>query len=387
MDFDLTITEGDYVTTGDSFRIFHKISEGYLSVSESQIIVDTDYFQEIIPDHQLFVQKGNRSSNSLWELQRLSTFVGGISKWEEEFRIKHLDTGLFLIKDEKDLKLSSKYNDEASTFRLIPQSTTSEREIRFGVILSIKNSNELLKVDYQEELATLIEQKSKDLHRLSFVKSKKDYSTVAFVLEDVPEVSTAHVYKLSLMIPKLLDAYYYFKNTELTPRILLENPDKESVLKQICEQLHLMFTNVRNHVIHSNNSDVDIIKRQNSLREMGIIDALIKLADLIEFKIQSNSQMAPILEKEISKFSYNSSGDEVANIINFYLSPLEVDIYQLIYDSVRNNPKNCKTLIDYENKIVPMLTSNSSQQIGKILREMFKFVLELSKYSEKRIDK
>ena len=386
MSYDLSVNEGVFVTTGDSFRIFHKISEGYLSVSESQILTDQE-FHENPPELKIFVQKGNKSSNSLWELQRLSTFIGGIAMWQENFRIKHLATGQFLAKADNTLVLTPRPDDKNSTFELVPQSITAEKEIRFGIILTIRNSKELLKVDYQEELTSLIQQKSKESYQMSFVQSKKDYSTVAFVIEDVPEANTAHVYKLSLMVPTLIDTYFYLKTSDLNPDFLSENPEKETVLKQTCEQVHMMFGNIRKYVLHSNISEIDVNKRQGSMREMGIIDALIKLADLVQYKIQT-LVIAPILERDSSKFSYRTSlGEEFSCSSSTILYLLEEDIYQLIYDSIKNNPKNCKGLREYEDKIIPMLSSKSFQKIGKILREMFKFVLTLSNYSEKRINK
>ena len=62
MSYDLYSEHSHVVTTGDSFRIFHRISEGYLSVNEN---------------YEIVVEKGRHNANSLWELQRLATFVGG----------------------------------------------------------------------------------------------------------------------------------------------------------------------------------------------------------------------------------------------------------------------------------------------------------------------
>ena len=64
MTFNLSVSNENYVTTGDTFRIYHKISEGYLSVSESQMIYDEE-FQDNAPEFKVFVQKGNKTSNSL----------------------------------------------------------------------------------------------------------------------------------------------------------------------------------------------------------------------------------------------------------------------------------------------------------------------------------
>lgn len=385
MNFDITEEYGNYVPTGDSFRIFHKVSEGYLTVSESQAIIDLDY-DEALPEPKVFVQKGNKTSNSLWELQRVTTFVGGIAKWNEIFRIKHLATGCFLTKNENTLKLTPKPIGELSNFKLIPQTATPEKEIRFGTILSIRNSLDLLKVDIQEQPTKLIEKKSKKIiHELSFVKSKKDYSTVAFVLEDVPELNTAHVYKLSLMIPKLTDAYFYIKNSDLTLKYLLENPDKEILLKQTCNNLGVMLDNIRKHILNSNDSEVNIIKRQNSMREMGIINALIKLADLLLYK---NLISVPLneLQNNFSSFSHKST-EESNSLLVMYLLPLEDNIYQLIYECIKKNPKNCRNLIEYEFILIQRIDLTNFLKIGKILREMFKYMQDSNNQNQRRMQK
>lgn len=386
MGFNLALNEGHYVTAGDSLRIFHKISEGYLAVDESLIFNDPENYEEA-SEPKLFVQKANKSSNSLWELQRVRTFEGGMAKWNEKFRIKHLATGWFLVKLGKELVLAKKMNEDMKgEFELVPQSVTTEEEIQFGLIFSLKNSDELVSVDFKEEVTTFIQKKTRTMYPLSFVKSKKEYSGVAFVFEDVQENMTSHVYKLSLMSPKLQDAYFYFKNSDLSEKILKESPDKESMLNQTCTQLKEMMRNVRTYVIHLNSSEVDVIKRQNSMRELGVIDALLKLSDIIQFKI-NNSAFLPSFQRDASKFSSKSGTEEKLKLVEHYLNPLETEVYLLIYDSVKNNPKNCRSLIEYENRIVPILAGKNFQVIGKILREMFKYVLELSKYSEKRIKK
>ena len=386
MNFDLNLTAGLYVTTGDSFRILHKISEGYLSVDESPIIVDEDFEEgSSKSETRIFVQKGNKTSNSLWELQRMKTFVGGIAKWSEKFRIKHLATGKFLAKNRNSLVLVASSEVDEDVFELVPQTSNLDEEMRFGMVFSFKNSDELLKVDTQDEF-TVYERKGRDEYNLSFVNSKKDYYLVAFVLEDVPEISTAHVYKLSLMSPKLIEAYFYIKYCDINQKALAENPEKEVLLSQTCKKVRQMFENVRTFVIYSNSVEVDEIKRQDAMRELGIIDALLKIADVIQFKIMS-STVLPLLDRDPSKLSHRSSREETISIAFPHLDSLQKEVYQLIYDAVKNNPKNCRCLLDYEDRIMQMLTSQYFLVIGKILREMFKHVVELSKYSEKRIGK
>lgn len=89
MSYEVAVENPSYVMTGDSFRIYSRISNGYLVADEKKII-DEEYNPE------LYVQRGNKTSSSLWELHREATFIGGIAHWSEQFRFRHLATGYFL---------------------------------------------------------------------------------------------------------------------------------------------------------------------------------------------------------------------------------------------------------------------------------------------------
>lgn len=99
-----------FVTTGNAFRVYHRITEGYLSVSEIPLLEDIG--------GNIYVQRGNKTSNSLWELQRQAAFVGGTIKWNETFRIKHLASGLFLKELNSSIELTADGYADGTLFNL-----------------------------------------------------------------------------------------------------------------------------------------------------------------------------------------------------------------------------------------------------------------------------
>jgi hypothetical protein len=100
----------EFITTGNGFRVYHRISEGYLSVSEIPLLEDAKA--------EVFVQRGNKSSNSFWELQKQAAFIGGTLKWTEAFRMKHIASGLFLREVNNSLELTSDVYADGTLFTL-----------------------------------------------------------------------------------------------------------------------------------------------------------------------------------------------------------------------------------------------------------------------------
>ena len=81
--YDLYGDASSFLRAGDSFRIFLKISGAYLTTKENP--------EGPVPE--VFLQRNNLTSNSLREIQRPITFLGGTAQWNEKYRIKHVSTG------------------------------------------------------------------------------------------------------------------------------------------------------------------------------------------------------------------------------------------------------------------------------------------------------
>ncbi|CAG9330938.1 unnamed protein product [Blepharisma stoltei] len=371
MAFNLSSEASNFVTTGDSFRIYHRISQGYLSVNETQIIGDAG-----VPE--AYLEKKNKSSNSLWELQRVSSFVGGTAKWEEQFRIKHLATGFFLKESADCAELTSNAYAQGTLFRLIPDSETAETEIRFGTILSLQTEKyKFIQVRDEMIEEQYLRKKKSIKYKLGLATGKKDYATIAFLIEDVPEHQTAHVYKLSLMIPHLCDFYYYMDDNTITTDYLLENPERENFLKANCSNMTTMLKNLSKHIIHQNDSEVDIHKRQNSMREMGVIDGLMAIAELIQNKLDTTGTRA----------GSRPGHQDDNNIASKYLIHVQNGIYRLVYESIKGNSRNCQNFDKYEHHLVAMLSKHINKDIGNILREIFCYTSEFSLLDEKKFSR
>lgn len=281
-------------------------------------------------------------------------------------------TGYFLKENNDLIELTSNGYTAGTLFKLIPDSETEELEIRFGTILSMQTENSKYLQVNNQILDANTSKKKKIKYSLGISNSKKDYAAVAFLIEDVPESQTAHVYKLALMIPHLCDFSNYISSNTITSDYLLENPERENLLKTECTNMTNMLKNLSKHIIHQNDSEVDINKRQNSIREMGVIDGLLTIAELINTKLETNQGKKDEIDVEIA---------------SKYLTLVQNGIYRLVYESIKDNIKNCQSLDRYEQHLVNMLSKHLNKDIGNILREIFCYTSESSLLDEKKFNR
>ena len=336
-----------FVTTGDSFKIYHRVSEGYLAVEETSLLEKNDSIS-------LFVEKNNKMSNSLWELQREAAFVGGVACWNERFRIKHLATGMFLQEQEEEIKLVPEAYQKGTLFTLEPDFETPEESIRFGMILTVKTESfKFLKVKEPSKSHSFVSRNQKQKLGIDLSLNKKDYSGVAFVIEDVLETQTEHVYKLNLMAPYLVNFYHHLK----------KKFSRNQFRTRAKKALDVMLDNLLQKIICKNESYLDFTTKQNSFREMGILDCLVDLADLI----------ADVSKKNPEASNFKST---------------QKKIYEVTFKIIENNDKNCCSLYQkHENHLMKMLTEGVEDEIASIIKEVFKYSYEFESVDESVLKK
>ncbi|CAG9318629.1 unnamed protein product [Blepharisma stoltei] len=372
LSYDYFTDTPSYVMTGDSFRIYHRITEGYLSVTEASLVNKND--------PEIFFEKGNKSSNSLWEFQRQITFMGGAAKWSEKLRIKHLPTGLFLREGENAIELTSNDKDPATLFTLSSESADyHEDEIKFGSILSFcTESGQFICVSNENPHFSNKKENKGEKHKIGLRKDTKDYSGVAFLIEDVPEAQTAHVYQLALMIPYLKSFYEYFSTFNISDEDYKEMPEKYQVLKNECSKLVTSLTSLSAHIMNSKSSKIDIAKQQNSLKEMGVTEFLVILNELIQHKMETGNLMASINTR-------NSGLQVIDKHLADYLKEAQKKICELVYFSVKGNSKCCQSLVKYEDHLIQLMKTAGNKYIRQTLREIFKYSNEFSANNEEKM--
>ena len=227
------------VSSGDSFRIFNQDHEGYLSVSSrdisdflpaeldigAQMVEEKAQCSLFLPKFEkpeekarklkVFIEK-DKTGRSLWELERINPFIGGIALAEEVFKIKHVGTGMYLEMDfEGKIELKSDPISEFNVFRFLPTSVQSH-QLNFNTHLQIHNrKTELfLGSSEKETLNSYLMQESQESSTKVSVKAYKEDKNLintTFILIDVPESSTIHIYQISRVLLKILEFYSFLQ--------------------------------------------------------------------------------------------------------------------------------------------------------------------------------
>ena len=253
--------------------------------------------------------------------------------------------------------MTLKSYEDGTLFNFNPDEQTRGK-ILYGVVLSILTSRKkFINFDFYSAEVDAKDTKSEKF-KISLIKSTKNFSGVAFVIEDVPETQTAHVYQLALVNPFLSDFLEYIKETSFETNHFEVNPDRYKQAKEKCETFGNLLKNISKHIIFKANVDVSLQTRQHAIRELGIIDLLLSIS--------------VVLYKKISFL-----GNETV-----LLSTLLSEVYNLLYNSIKSNQKNCKSIEANEQILLSQLDKGLNRDVGRILKEIFKYATMISSIKE-----
>lgn len=351
--FDLMRNVSGFVQTGDSFRILHKLSAGYLATNEKT--------QGNMPE--VFIEKGNLTSNSLWEIQKTATFSGGIAFWQAPYRIKHVATGYLLQEIGSSIILTTKASEEGTLFSFIPDQQLEEPHMKFGIAMCIQTHKkrylnlELPNVDENDTV------KQETKFKIEVISSTRNFTGVAFVLEDVAEEKTAHVYRLSLVNPYLADLYGFLGEMIFDDGYFRENPERIKKLKDRCEGFAGMIENISKHIIFKADAEASMKERQDAIRELGILQLLLDISALLHDKVKESKKSSKVILLSLEK------------------------VYKLIYHSIKGNQQSSQQLVLKEKVLIGQLTHGLSRGVGHILKEIFKYATEISQITDESFTK
>jgi len=348
MDYNELDSEEHFVTTSNSFRLYHRVSEGYLVAPLLPLLGGAD-------TSRVYVERGNKTSGSLWELQLSDTFTGGKAKWKATFQLKHLATGLFLshtgelVSDDAQMTAQSTLHfvlhpdqeDHQSAFALFG-SMARFQSLHTGLFLSVADT------DSSSRNAKL------DVYWAEGNK-KREYPFIAFCLEDVAEAHTDHIYKLGRMAPAIL------RFAEVINSLQAGHKSESEVQFYMshCKEMLAVLNNVSIHILQSTGA-VDLSKRQDSMREMGIVTAFLQLARTIGEGTKS-LRLRKLL----------GARDEANERLVGCLDEVERGLLRVINISVKHNSQGCACIRPFESYLLARV---HLEEAGRLLHEVFLYV-------------
>jgi hypothetical protein len=396
-----------FVATGDSFRIMHQQYEGFLTVNSRDVqailptpvtvvpeeearklvkeamclIADVDYDANSanVIESDIFVDY-TKSSLNIWELERQNFFIGGTTQLNELYRVKHISSGLFMGVDANGrLKLMSDGNSPQVLFRFVDE-TAEAPTLTFSKTVRIESCTdrqfiqvEKAKVDIKSFFEG-VEITQKEKAKLLLCPNPKERVRTSFILVDEQEANSIHVYQISLIIPKFLEFYRYLqvwglfvlgkeRYSEDVQMAKGKEPELEEGIDRICQILN----NIRTRIIRLTDNDLKSIRtRQDAVRESGLLELLICIAQLAEIRLKRRISIDPNASSSLIEEEELSS----SKIAKPYLTRLVKDIYKTVRISINDNVLSCQSLLKYDSFLSSQLSFYKSE-VGTILREAF----------------
>jgi len=354
-------TERRFVTIGCAFRIYHRITEGYLAAAEIPLVGE-----DVKPP--VFVSR-EKSCTSLWELQKLSAFRGGKVGWEDRFRLKHVATGLFLS-DAGVLVMDGA--GPSSHFLMERDAGDSSEFLAYGAIICFQGValGTYLSVEEPEASSHFTAEDRK--FPVSWTQDKKNYPCLAFCIEQVPSAQTDHVHQLVLVTPAIIDFFTYVD--VVTTAESLKTAGGVARMVEECKEMEAVLGSLSQHVIHKSDVEVDVYTRQDSLREMGIVEALLELGKAIEVLTSSLQLQA----------SSRVLAEDKDALVKACFEPVEKRLFKVLHESIKGNEQSCIRIHHYEDYLMAKM---HVPEVGQLLKEVFKFTQTHQNVDEARFER
>jgi hypothetical protein len=396
-----------FVATGDSFRIMHQQYEGFLTVNSRDIqtilpspvtvvpeeearklvkeamclITDVDYDANTanVIESDIFVDYTKTSLN-IWELERQNFFIGGTTQLGELYRIKHVSSGLFMgIYSNGRLKLMSDGNSPQVLFRFVDE-TAEAPTLTFSKTVRIESFSDAKFIQVEKAKVDIksffegVEITQKEKAKLLLCPNPKERVRTSFILVDEQEANSIHVYQISLIIPKFLEFYRYLQvwglfvlGKERYSEDVSMAKGKEQELEESVDRICQILSNIRTRIIRPTDTDLKSIRtRQDAVRESGLLELLICIAQLAEIRLKRKVMIDPNTSSSMIEDEESSSG----KIAKPYLTRLVKDIYRTVRISINDNVKSCQSLFKHDSFLSAQLSFYKSE-VGTILREAF----------------
>jgi hypothetical protein len=316
-------------------------------------------------------------TNSLWEVQKIGAVVGDVLFTNERYLIRHVWTGMYLITSENiELGLSPFGINPENEFKfknnlLLERQKDQIRDREQIWIQNVDDKYIQTYIDLQKEEFSYIKSRkfTTEIPIVWGYKHTRELTKEAFIIEKADYELKNYSYKAFSIYFFLLESYKFINQWGvIREEEEGEEYDKydevlasatEDHLQEKTESISLVLDIL---IRDLNNKDIDeLIRIQGYYAEQGIIEMLVKLAELNYYKsTRVEERLEGLLgEKQFRAQAVRSlinddiGEDEIRPeiIADEYLTELNDKILRVIYMMVRFNVENCNILTKYDQLI------------------------------------
>lgn len=259
-----------------------------------------------------------------------------------------------------------------------------------GLYLSTKEEDINI-LGFKEGL-NIEQQKKISLHMTA---NKKEYLYTTFLFEDVPESSSIHIYQTSRIVKKMMDFYEFINKWGVLQVGIPPVPsydyeyavDTENELSEKTDHMFEILANLKERIIAEEMSPNLFKSRQETIKDCGLLDLMLRIAQLAENKIKIQYRQKPshynernkkstIIMLELLKKNAESELHIPQLIAKKHLEKFIKKLYHTIYLCIKDNVSCCEILKNYHAFLNNQIGRNR-MEVRKIINESFKHSIDI----------
>lgn len=342
--------------------------------------------------------------SSLWEVQRRNTFIGGFTKYNEDFRIKNVATGLFLCQDQdsENLILTPNGNLDGCYFSFkLKAVDDSTGRIQYNDLLRIQSHSEMY-LQYSENTV-------KGLHGNPVVicdQKPIDVTQLYFMLKLTSEAQSFTANRIGSLFPFLLQFYKFLQNwglqatksQQMDEFLIYDYNTALSTEKDLELEVNQLFESIENiNDFLTEGSEVfSHTQRQNLLHEQKIIEMLLMIVQLIDSKIfgarfrkvddrkadeRSSDDRRDIgklyRSKNIEITEELSNQDKTPQFIAYrHLRKIQKELYRTLEKCIQSNPLSSSIILKHDVFLSGQLAPYKTE-VSSLIKEAIRNVAHL----------
>ena len=374
--------------TLSNLTIFLKVNE----IDESTDMTDAIGQAHVLDSVALEPSKHKLDSNALWMIEKGDMLTGGPINWKSEhIRLRHLNSGLYLIlQQNEDLNLEDDFDTKITKMVAITDDPSNPGTL-FGlselhsVTAFLGNSKpcQINQIDSQTSENVWVSRgelmEDREAFPLTSSSEKSDALNLIvsrYQQENSTESSEPFDVFVGVSIRIILQKIADMTEMPSDPTVNTVWPTAESnTLESFLAIMKKTVTFTQGYSINYDETDLVYVKpnpdvrlrRQNMLREQGMLQILLTIIN----KLVAVSELTDITVPEKSK-AFKS--EETLAVIEMGQIILDLS-FSLLYEAIVDNPRNQMYVVDF----IPVLLSHLGEQVfaSKCVTEMLNSNMEL----------